>query len=867
MRIFFLLLILFPMTDYAQEPAAGVTRELAHLRAAQLADVRYALHFTLVPNAATINGTARIAFMLKNAQQPVVLDFRDLNAEGQISQVTINDQPVNDPPQHNGHIILAAKHFKAGANAIKLDFTTGASAAGRPLIRYQDKDDGSEYVYTLFVPMDASLAFPCFDQPDVKARFTLTLTTPASWTAVSNTSVAKQEAQNTTRTFHFAETQPISTYLFAFAAGPFQSFEDHAPGLPMRFYFRQSQRERALRELPAIAQLTRAGMKHFIEFFGHEFPFGKYDQVLLQGFPYGGMEHAGATFLDEDDILFRSTPTQSDKLGRASLVLHELAHQWFGDLVTMKWFDDLWLKEGFANYMATHAIAALKVEGLDARAAWQRFYLAHKPLAYGIDVTPGTTPIWQNIPNLKDAKSAYGAIVYQKAPSLLHTLSFVIGQEKFQAGVQRFVRRHAYANAEWSDLIRAMEEAAGRKLAAWSEAWIKQRGMPEVTVEWNCDAQGKLARVTLAQRDTQNSQQLWPLKTQLLLAYGDGRQEKLTAEFAAATHTVKAAQGKACPAYIFANVDDYAYGRFLLDARSRDAVLKALPRVTDPLTRAMLWGALWEAVRDAELAPLAFINAALDALPDERDELLIGSLLNQVAHAYTRYLTPAQRAAIQHSPERLAAEQMYAAPALGARIHCLRALRAMATSETARQQLKDLLAGQRAIAGVDIKPLDRWRIIAALLAQQDSEAETLLAAEIQRDTSDDGRKQAWIAAAARAEAATKARYFADYTTNKNIAEDWIEGSLTNFNSFSQSALTRPYLKQALAALPQQKRERKIFFVLAWLNAFIGGQHSPQALSDVRRYLRDAKPEPDLRLKALEVSDELLRTIRILKTFS
>ncbi|NOT61563.1 MAG: peptidase M1 [Acidobacteria bacterium] len=864
--MFRLLILSLPMMVFAQElvqPQAGVSRELARLRAAQLADVRYGLQFTLAPKTEAIKGSARITFTLKDVQQPVVLDFRDLDGEGRIGNVTINAQAVSDAQQLNGHIILAARHFKTGANEIKLEFTTGASAAGRPLIRYLDKDDGSEFVYTLFVPMDASMAFPCFDQPDVKARFQLSLTVPNGWKAVSNTPSMKQDAQ----TIQFGETQPISTYLFAFAAGPFQTLDVTGnQSLPMQFYFRPSQRTRAAQEIPAVAELTRDGVKHFEQFFGHRFPFSKYDQVLLPGFAYGGMEHAGATFLREDAILFRTTPAQSDKLGRASLVLHELAHQWFGDLVTMRWFDDLWLKEGFANYMATHAIAALKVEGLEARSAWQRFYLGHKPLAYGIDGTRGTTPIWQDIPNLKDAKSAYGAIVYQKAPSLLHTLSFVVGEEKFQAGVQGFVQRHAYANAEWSDLVRAMEEASGQKLTVWADAWIKQRGMPEVTVEWACDAKGLIETLRLKQSDTQRAKQLWPIKTQVLLAYADGFEDRVTAEFVTATHEVKAAKGKPCPTYVFTNADDYGYGRFLLDGHSTLAVLKRVSLTRDPLMRAMLWGALWEGVRNAQLTPFAFLNAALEALPQEQDELLIGSLLNQVAHAYTRYLTPRQREMMAYRPEELCAKQMTEAESLGVRIHYFRALRAMAASEPARQVLKDLLAGKRTIAGLEIKPLDRWRIIAVLLAQKDAEAETLLAAEIKRDTTDDGRKQAWITAAARAEAVTKARYFNDYLTNKSVAEDWIEGSLSNFNSFGQSELTQPYLSKALAALPQQKRDRKIFFVLAWLNAFIGGQHSPQALSEVQRWLREAKPEPDLERKVLEITDELERIVKIRKAF-
>ncbi|PON18705.1 peptidase M1, partial [Candidatus Entotheonella serta] len=322
---------------------------------------------------ATIKGQAEIRFRWKPTTTPVVLDFRDLDAsgqpsEGKISAVKINGRVIRDVEQINGHLVLPASHFNAGENLVALQFETASAAAGRPLIRYTDRDDGSEYLYTLFVPMDASLAFPCFDQPDLKGRFTLEIKAPAKWKVAANANLAQMakpaDEPPLFATTTFQETQPISTYLFAFAAGPFvQVVDEQATPLPQSYFVRQSQSKRAQAELPAVMELTRAGMQHFVNFFGHKFPFTKYDQVLLPGFAYGGMEHAGATFLREDAILFRTTPTKGDQLGRASLVLHELAHQWFGDLVTMRWFDDLWLKEGFANYMAGHALAALKPLG------------------------------------------------------------------------------------------------------------------------------------------------------------------------------------------------------------------------------------------------------------------------------------------------------------------------------------------------------------------------------------------------------------------------------------------------------------------------------------------------------------------------
>jgi aminopeptidase N len=696
----------------------------------------------------------------------------------------------------------------------------------------------------------------------LKARFTLTLAAPENWIAISNTEVEKTgrtdgEPPNFQRTY-FRETKPISTYLFAFAAGPFKQIAASGAPVPLRVFVRQSKLKRAEEEWPEVARLTREGIKHNVSFFGHEFPFAKYDQVLIPGFAYGGMEHAGATFLREDSVLFRTTPTQSDKYNRASLVLHELAHQWFGDLVTMRWFDDLWLKEGFANLMAYHAMAAI----YDANQMWRRFYLTHRPTAYGIDATKGTTPIYQEVRNLRDAKSAYGAIVYQKAPSLLRALSFVIGEEKFRDGVRLFLKEHAYANAEWSDLIAACERASGQKLEAWADAWIKRRGMPQVDVALSCNAQGVIEKLELTQHDVLGEGGVWPINARLLLAYDDAAPTRIPVKFDIPSTVITEVVGKKCPAYVFANDGDFGYGRFMLDARSRQALLTRIGKVEDLFLKTMLWGALWDAVREAEMNPNEYIALVLKTLPTENDEELTQSLLARTNTSFERYLSPQQQAAIAPQLEQLCFDRMLQSSELGLRITYFRAFRSLATTDKARGQLKDILAGKLSIPGVEIKPLDRWQIIRSLLAHGDAQGLALLDAERKRDATDDGRKQAYIVEAARAHADTKRRYFDDYLKNKSVPEDWVEGSLGAFNSSNQSGLTLPYLKPALEALPQVKRERKIFFVLAWLNAFIGGQHTQGALDEVRTFLRTNKLDRDLELKVLEVTDELERTVKI-----
>jgi aminopeptidase N len=858
-------------------PAEGVSRELARDRAAKISDVRYALSLEIAPAAQRLRGREEIKLKLAKGPDQVVLDFRDLDpngktVEGKISDLRVNDRPVRNPRQVNGHILLPARYFKFGENSITLNFTTSVAAAGRPIIRYQDRDDGSQYIYTLFVPMDAHLAFPCFDQPDLKARFKLDVAAPGDWTVISNTMIEQAaDSQGSShhsnlRRSYFQETQPISTYLFAFAAGPFRELtleESDLPETPMRLFVRQSKLARALQELPEMIRLTREGRAHFIQFFGHQFPFSKYDQVLIPGFPFGGMEHAGATFLREDAILFRTIPTRSDELGRASLLLHELAHQWFGDLVTMRWFDDLWLKEGFANFMAYHAMAAI----FDPGEVWKRFYQTHKPIAYQIDSTSGTTPIYQEVRNLKDAKSAYGAIVYQKAPSLLRALSFVIGEEDFRNGVRLFLTEHAYGNAEWSDLIRAFERSSKQKLASWADAWVKQRGMPQVDAVWSCDNEGRIDRLELNQRDVLNEGGGWPVKTQLLLAYDDSQPERITAQLAGSKTEIREAVGKKCPSYLFANDGDFGYGRFMLDGKSREAVIERIGGIKDPLSRAMLWGALWDAVRETEMNPSQYIALTLKSLPNENDEELTRSLLDRVTRAYQRYLSKNQQSSIAQQIESIYFDRMMKAREIGVRITYFRAFNAVATTSGAMQQLKDILSGRLAISGLEIKPLDRWRIITSLLAHQDNDAEALLEAERKRDRTDDGLKNGYIAEAAHADEIIKRRYFDGYLTDRAVPEDWIEGSLSPFNTWNQSQLTITYLRPALDALPQLKRERKIFFVLAWLNAFIGGQRSREALDLVRGFLKTNRIDRDLELKVLEVMDELERTVRIQAKFS
>jgi aminopeptidase N len=835
--------------------AEGVSHELARERAHVVSNVRYQLNLSLSPRAPRMPGHVVVQFDLASVPNPLVLDYRDLDARGGFINGMAKGLKVNGATtplrQSLGHILIPAAFLHTGANKIELDFESPIAEANRAITRFIDTNDNNEYIYSLFVPMDASLAFPCFDQPDLKARFSLIVNKPLSWTVISNAKPSQFDAGSGGSVVSFEETKPISTYLFALAAGPFESLERSG----LHLYVRKSMLTRAKEEWPAVAATTGKGMSLMSAFFAQPFPFPKYDQVLIPGFPYGGMEHAGATFFNEDTILFRTVPTVNDRNRRNETVLHELAHQWFGDLVTMRWFDDLWLKEGFAQYMAYHTLAQMEPPA----AVWKRFYQSIKPLAYGIDATHGTTAIYQQIPNLKDAKSAYGAIVYQKAPSLLRVLAYNIGEDHFRDGIRLYLREHAWANAEWSDLIGAFTRASGTPLQSWADSWVKQRGMPQVEIDWTCGASQRISSMRISQKDALAEGHTWPIRTQILLGYKGKPPDRVTTSFPAASAAV-AAVGKACPDYVFGNDDDYAYGEFLLDAKSQAAVIDELPRITDPFLRALLWGALWDSVREHRLSPSNYIDLALRLLPAENDAETAVSVLARTRDAFTDYLSDTQRAAIAARFENLLIREFVEAPTPDLRITYFRGLLAIATTAHARDALKELLAGRLAIPDVPLKPRDRWNIIGSLVAAGDPSASELLAAETKHDTTDDGRKYAYVSAAAFAQPENKKKYFAGYLASSGVKEDWITASLPLFNRWNQD--TAAWLQPALDALPQLKRERKIFFIVNWLSSFIGNQNSPAALKSVDDFLKRSSPEPDLRLKILEVRDELERTVKV-----
>ena len=859
----------FPLAPDSVLTGRGISRELASVRARTISNVRYDLALDVTARDSA-PGHVTVAFR-RTGNAPVILDFRGRR----LGAVTVNGAPMAKAAYNGAHIAVPVGLLKPDENSISADFVADIAPTGASIIRATDRSDNHDYLYTLLVPADANQLFPCFDQPDLKARVTFTLRARPTWSVVANGALLRSDSSATALVHHFAETAPISTYLIAFAAGPWHRASSTVHGRTVNVFVRASRAKEA--DLDTLLALNQRALSWMETYFARPYPFAKFDFVLAPAFPFGGMEHPGAIFYNEDRFIFRERPTLPRVLGRYSTVLHEVAHQWFGDLVTMKWFDDLWLKEGFATYMAAKALNELE----PSSEAWKTFYLSNKPAAYGVDQTTGTTPLWQSLANLDQAKSNYGAIVYNKAPSVLKQLNFLVGDSAFQRGVQQFLAKHAYANATWQDLLASIGQASHRDLTAWGKQWMLRPGMPEVETKLTL-RNGRIERLQLVQRPVQPSvsgQGSWPMKTTLVLAYDgncprcanvlrEGRYQDIAVELRGVTTEVPEAKTLVAPAFIYANIGDYGYQVVALDSLSRRNLLHgALARVSDPFLRAMLWGTLWDEVRAARLHPAKFIALVVRDLPKEADEQIVPIQLGRLSRAVNAYLVDDARDSLQLPVERfLWSGAGDVAQSYGIRRAYLDAFISVARSSAALDRLRDVLAADSAAGDVVRDPL-RWEIVTHLTVLATPDAAARLAAQAARDSTADGKRRAFTVGAAKGTVATKADYFRRYFADSTLNEDWASGSLGAFNALEHQALTRPYLRPALDSLPFIQANRRIFFLGSWLGAFLGGQSDAEALDIVQKFLKEHPKLPrDLRQKVLQNADELARTVRIRAEF-
>lgn len=838
--------------------APGIPRVLAEHRARTLANVEYDLELD-VTSSDEATGRARIGFDRSAGAGDLILDFR-----GELQDAPIvNGRRAGDYRVHHNHLVIPAAHLLEGANRVEAAFTSSIGEGGSAILRYRDDTDGSEYLYTVLVPSSAHALFPAFDQPDLKARVRLTVTAPEGWTVLGNAQLAGRTPLETGERWSFEQTPPIPTYVISFAAGPWHEWLSAPEGRrPMALYARQS--ITAAVDADDFIGINRRTIEALEELLDTPYPYGKYDMLIAPAFPLGAMEHVGSVYYGESGTLFHERPSRSQVLNRAQVVYHEVAHQWFGNLLTMKWFDDLWLKEGFSTYLSARLQEQLDPDS----GAWKTFYIRLKPAAYVTEQTSAALALWQPLDNLLDAGANYGTIVYNKAPSVLRQLSFMIGEDRFTEGLQRLLARHAHGNATWQDLMEVMEEVSGRSLGQFGRQYFLRPGMAEVAVDMQ-QAGDAIGRLRLNQRPARsrdgNSGDVWPMRLQVRLGYRDREDVVIPVTFESAQVEVPEAAGLPVPDYVWANDGDYGYGRFLLDAKSREWVAAHIGSIDDGLLRVQLWGTLWDEVRDRRLAPQEFVGLVLRELETEQDEQIARFLLTMASDAVNRYLHPADAPDLRRQWEAaLLARSADPRLGFGARKDSFDALVGSVVTDEGVAVLEDFLDGRRRFNGEPLPGPARWNLVTRLLALDAPGSRARFEQLRSSDDSAQAARLAYIARAAINDRSEKDALFDAWLHDPAINEAWAAFSFGTFltPALAESEAER-YLLPALERLPWIREHRAMIFLPMWIRGLVSGQRTRGALDIIDDYLaRNPELAQGVRLPLLEARDELERTVLI-----
>jgi aminopeptidase N len=837
-----------PAVRGTQDP--GVSLTLARDRAGRVSNLRYELSFSIPRDkAGVISGHEVVTFTLRDASRPLLLDFEPA-ATGRVRALTIGTERL-EPRLVSGHIELAASALHAGDNHVDLEFDAGEAPLNR----------NDEFLYTLFVPARAHQAFPCFDQPDLKARWTLSLDVPDGWEALANGAETSRSSKDGTTHLAFAPTQPISTYLFAFAAGKFSIERDERGGRAMRMFHRETDAAKVARNRDAIFTLQANAIDWMERYTGIAYPFGKFDVLLVPAFQFGGMEHPGAVFYNASGLLLDPSATQNQLLDRASIIAHETTHMWFGDLVTMQWFDDVWLKEVFANFMA----AKIVNPSFPAINHDLRFLLSHYPWAYDIDRTDGSNPIRQTLTNLKEAGTLYGDIIYEKAPIVMRQLEQIVGAEAFRDGLREYLQRFSFANATWSDLIRLLESRSADDLPAWSRAWVEADRRPVLTTSLSTSG-GNIARLALTQHDPDARRGLiWKQKIDVVLGYAD-RLEHLPVYLSDASVEVEAAHGRPRPLFVLANGGGIAYGEIHLDPASRDWLAANMPGIRDPLTRASAWLTLWDAVLDGELQASRLIELALRSLPREPDELTVAEILRQLRVAYWR-LTPAPaRVALAPRVERVLRTELTLARTASLKGAYFAALRNVALTPASIEWLTSVWSERVKIPGLTLAEPDYISLAEELAIKDGTHWRSIVDEQLARTKNQDRRDRlTFVRPALSADAADRDAFFRSLSDVKNRRhEPWVIEGLRAIHHPLRAESSEKYLQPSLALLLEIQRTGDIFFPKNWMDATLGGHASTTAADTVRGFLAglDADYPDRLRRIVLSSADLLFRAARM-----
>ncbi|MGK3995564.1 aminopeptidase N [Sorangium sp. So ce1024] len=759
-----------------------LTQKEAEERAARIGSARYELSLDLSRGDGGYRGEA-VAYFDVRGHGDTFIDFRGRRIE----RLEINGVPV-EPEWADCRIRLPGELLDPETR-VRVVYENDYDHTGDGFHHFRDPEDGEDYLYSDLEPFSAHRLFPCFDQPDIKASYRLSVTAPEDWEIIGNARIDRTVAAGPGRAKRvFEETPRFSTYVFALIAGPYSGLRDEHRGVPLGLYCRRSLAKHL--DPDELFTITKQGLDFYPDFFDYPYPFTKYDQVFVPEFNAGAMENVGAVTHSER-MIFRDPPTDHQRLTRAEVFLHEMAHMWFGNLVTMRWWNDLWLNESFATYMA---FLAMDQATRFQPSAWKAFNVI-KSWAYRQDQLVTTHPIAGELADTDHTFLNFDGITYGKGAAAMKQLVAAIGLPAFRDGMRRYFKRYQYGNATLREFLSALEEGSGRDLGAWSRVWLERASLNTLTAEWELDGD-RIGRLRVVQTAPEDYPTLRPHRIDVALAREEGGAlvvESVPAEIDGASTEVAAARGKRAPLFVFPNHNDLTFAKIALDPGSLAFVREHMGRVEDPLLRQLLWSSLWSMVRDQKLTSPAYLALVKDKLPAEPDLSLLEPVLSNAVTALARYVPDAMREAEASAFTGLALSALRAAPRGDAQIVWARALLNAAYGAPDLALAARLVDGEIEVKGLEIDQDMRWTVAVKWVARGLEGAAERLATERGRDPSDRGQRAALRAETARPDAAAKAEAWERFHEGGYGSLHLTSAAMSGFNWSFQRALLEPYV--------------------------------------------------------------------------
>ena len=833
--------------------ASNLTRDEARERARLLDVESYRVDLDLTGGDVTFGSVSTVRF---GCARPGASTFVDLSAPG-VREIVLNGTRLG-PENFDGNRIRL--DGLAAANELRVEADCAYSRSGEGLHRFTDPADGAVYMYSDLETFDAHRVYACFDQPDLKATFQLEVTAREGWQVISNMAPATSgQARGTgTARWQFPPTPVVPTYITAVAAGPYHVVRDEHDGIPLGIFCRQSLA--SYLDPDEIFEVTRQGLDYFHAAFGLRYPFGKYDQLFVPEFKAGAMENAGAvTFVEA--YVFRSRVTDTFREARAETILHEMAHMWFGDLVTMRWWDDLWLNESFATWAGTVAQA----EATRWTAAWTTFAQAWKAWAYRQDQLPSTHPIAADIPDIAAVEVNFDGITYAKGAAVLKQLVAHVGRENFITGLRRYFEQHAWGNAVLGDLLAALEQASGRDLSSWSKKWLETAGVNTLRPEYQCDADGRFTSFAVIQEAPASHPVLRPHRIAIGL-YGRGgaglaRQYRVELDVDGERTEVPELVGRDRPDLVLVNDDDLTYAKIRLDDHSLRTLVTSIGEFSDSLPAALCWAAAWDMCRDAEMAARDYVSLVLSGAGAIEDISVVQTVLRQAATAARRFADPAwHETGLLRIAGTLRDLLQPAEPGSDWQLAYVQALAGVALSDADLALLAGLLDGSASLEGLAVDTDLRWQLLYRL-ASRGVAGPAEIEAELARDATDAGARHAATCRAALPDPAAKQEAW-ERIIGGQLSNATFRATLDGFASPDSDELLAPYAQRYFDVVADVWRDWSSDMAQYFAqNAYPSWDISEEAIAATDAYIERTDPPAALRRLLTEGRDDVARALR------